>query len=257
MWTQCTICLSSHHTKQAPEQPSILLVPFFLLSIPSPFLPVGWEEKLRSSQWAYCLPSCWFPLPFFASHPLRLSKAPRQLPFLYLLSFSHFLPLDPDSSSGKKEKFWLLCHHHSISFFPRFTAPFSVSVQTDLSQIYIPAFRFSPLILCLLVIFIFHTLKLCLTLEANLLLFSAEKWKVCFSKISPFQSNEEACIFLVFSCTTFYFWSAKWLYIFSDLIYLMSEWLLFDVFNCMLSLTLCTWRLLSLLLCSNRVWTGY
>lgn len=100
MWTQCTICLSSHHTKRAPEQPSILLVPFFLLSTPSPFLPVGWEEKLRSSQWAYCLPSCWFPLPFFASHPLILSKAPRQLPFLYLLSFSHFLPLDPDSSSG-------------------------------------------------------------------------------------------------------------------------------------------------------------
>lgn len=145
MWTQCTICLSSHHTKRAPEQPSILLVPFFLLSTPSPFLPVGWEEKLRSSQWAYCLPSCWFPLPFFASHPLILSKAPRQLPFLYLLSFSHFLPLDPDSSSG----FDFSATTTLFLFSPRFTAPFSVSIQTDLSPIYISAFRFSPLILCL------------------------------------------------------------------------------------------------------------
>lgn len=132
MWTQCTICLSSHHTKRAREQPSILLIRFFLLSTPSPFFPVGWEEKLRSSQWAYCLPPL-LPLvssSFFCLPSFKTFKSPRVTSFPLSSLLFPFPASWPWLQLWKIEKFWLLCHPHSISFFPSFTAPFYVSIQT-------------------------------------------------------------------------------------------------------------------------------
>lgn len=106
MGTQCTICLSSDHSERAPQRPP-LSFSFQFFSSPLPPLlrlsSLGREEKLGSSQRADFTPFVLVSSSFCLCHPLRLSKAPRQLPSLYLLSLSffHFLPLDPDSSYEK------------------------------------------------------------------------------------------------------------------------------------------------------------
>lgn len=137
MRTQCTICLSSHHTKRSPEQP-----PSILLSSQS----VERSSSDQTNELASSLGARLLLLAVvFASLPLRglrLSDAPRQLPFLSLLFFSHFLPLDPDSSSVKIGMLLTSLPRPLFLFLP------SRSIQTNSPPIYIPAFWFSLLILC-------------------------------------------------------------------------------------------------------------
>lgn len=127
MWTQCTICLSSHHTKRAPEQPSILLVPFFLL----PFSSQSVERRSldQANELTATLRACFLLL--FSLPSSKTFKSPKATSFPLSSLLFPFPASWPWLQLWKIEKLWLLCHYHSISFFPRFTAPFSVSIHTD------------------------------------------------------------------------------------------------------------------------------
>lgn len=137
-------------------------------------------------------PSVLVSSPFFCLPSSKTFKSPKATSFPLSSLLFPFPASWPWLQLWKIEKLWLLCHYRSISFFPSFTAPFSVWIQTDLSPISISGFGFSPLILYLLVQFVFHRLKLCLTLGAKPLLFSAGQ-----IENNSFSELQKACSLLI------------------------------------------------------------
>lgn len=147
MWTQCTICLSSHHTKRAWEQPSILLIPFFLLSTPFPFFFQLVEKRSldQANELTASLRACF--LFFFCLPSFKTFKSPQAASFPLSSLLFPFPASWPWLQLWKIEKLWLLCHpYSSLVSLLLFLFKFRLTYLY-----FISAFWLSPLILYLLV----------------------------------------------------------------------------------------------------------